>query len=106
MASKMLYAVDISLKELGAEKETKKDKAARELARHYANFIDEAISSGDPDAAQRAMEKVGPNLQRTLASLGLTPESRGELKAVAEVKPKESKLDEIRKRRLQKAAAG
>lgn len=106
MASKLLYAVDISLKELGPERDSRKDKAARELARYYANFIDEVVDSGDYVAEQKALEKVGANLQRTLHSLGLTPESRGELKADHDVKPKGSAIDELKAKRASRRTAG
>lgn len=105
MASKLLYAVDISLKELGAERDSKKDKAARELARHYANFIDETVAYGDPIATQKALQTVGANLQKSLHSLGLTPESRGEL-SVSDVKPKGSAIDELKAKRASKRTAG
>lgn len=106
MASKLLYAVDISLKELGPERDSRKDKAARELARYYANFIDETVAYGDPIATQKALQTVGGNLQKILQSLGLTPESRGELAAAGEVKPKGSAIDELKAKRASRRTAG
>lgn len=80
----------------------KVDGAAIELARYYAGLVDVAVASGEGAAIQKAMAVSGPNLHKTLTSLGLTPSARGSVKGaddVASVDP----FDELRKRRAKAA---
>lgn len=101
--AKLLYSVDVALKNLGEEKSLK-DKAAHELARHYANAIDEISAGGCLDAAQ-ALKDLGPQFQKLLGSLGLTPEARGELKTKPAEPVRKSKIDELEEKRRQRAPA-
>lgn len=82
---------------------TEKDAAASELARKYAALVDAALATGEMDAINKAHAVAGPNLQKTLASLGLTPEARGELGAKDEKGPV-NPLDELKAKRRAKAA--
>lgn len=87
------------------------DQAAVELAYHYAELIDTSIRNGDDESIKKAHAIAGPNLQRTLESLGLTVAGRHALReanARAEQRvlelsqskpPAKSKRDEIRERR-------
>ena len=104
--AKMLYALEISLQNSPWLNQKGADRAAIELARHYCQLMDEAVEMADPDLMQRTFAVCGPNLQKTLSSLGLTPLDRGELSKLGENKPKESKLDELKQRRQKKTAAG
>ena len=79
------------------------DAATAALARKYAALVDDSLATEDVAAINRAHAVAGPNLQKTLTSLGLTPEARGELV------PKEQKgpvnpLDELKAKRRSKAA--
>lgn len=81
------------------------DNATVALAKEYADYFDQTVVDGDPLMIQKAISVVGPNLQKTLHSLGLTPEARGELVAKGELK--ESAADELaklRSRRQRKAS--
>lgn len=80
-----------------------KDAAAVELARKYAALVDAALAGGEMDAINRAHAVAGPNLQKTLSSLGLTPEARGEL-GVKDEKGPVNPLDELKAKRRQKVA--
>lgn len=76
----------------------KVDGAAIELARYYAGLVDAAVTSGDGAAIQKAMAVSGPNLHKTLTSLGLTPAARGSVKGDAEAASVDP-FDELKKRR-------
>lgn len=73
---------------------TPADKAAAELAIHYATAV---------DAGDVPLEKIGPPLLAALAALGMTPASRKALVKEASSGPT-SPLDELRKRRAARAA--
>lgn len=84
------------------------DVAGVELARKYAQLIDDSVDSGEWADQAKAFAVAGPNLQKTLTSLGLNPEARKELDAqgkVAEVDPIDE-LKERRRRALGKKTAG
>jgi hypothetical protein len=67
-----------------------RDKAALELARHYARLIDE----GDP------VELLGPKLLAALDALVLTPKARANItKGLSHEPAKADPVDEIRARR-------
>lgn len=55
------------------------DEAAAHLARRYAKAIDDAGRFRDPEAAARALERLGPKLLAVLDKLGGTPASRSRL---------------------------
>lgn len=55
------------------------DEAAAHLARRYAQAIDDARRFRDPDAAGRALERLGPKLLAVLDKLGGTPAARSKL---------------------------
>jgi hypothetical protein len=100
---KLLDAVEKSLK--AATWLTEADIATKELARRYAVLVDDAIDSGDIAAINRAHAVAGPNLQKTLTSLGLNPEARKELGVKGEsgeVDP----IDELKSKRHIRAQAG
>lgn len=83
---------------------TDADVATVELARRYAVLVDEAIETGAIDAINRAHAVAGPNLQKTLTSLGLNPEARKELGVKGEsgeVDP----IDELKRKRFSRAQA-
>lgn len=82
---------------------TPADAATVELARQYAAYVDEALIMDDPEMIHRSLSVAGPNLQKTLTSLGLNPESRKQVMGGAK---EDGKLDELRKRRQQKVARG
>lgn len=82
---------------------TPADAATVELARQYAAYVDEALIMDDPEMIHRSLSVAGPNLQKTLTSLGLNPESRKQVMGGAK---EGGKLDELRKRRQQKVARG
>lgn len=72
------------------------------LAYRYLDYLEQAQYE-DFELLHKAMSVVGPNLQKTLASLGLNPEARGAIsKGVEE---KRSKVDELKARRERKEAA-
>lgn len=83
----LLQAVDASIK--AADWLTGADRAAMTLARTYAAAIDSALAEhlaakradigGDWALVSKLVSGAGPNLQKTLHSLGLTPEARGDL---------------------------
>lgn len=83
---------------------TPADEAAKTLAMGYARYVDDALDSGESDLIHKAYSVAGPNLQKTLTSLGLSPEARKELGASAgpgEVDP----IDELKNKRIRKQAA-
>ena len=84
---------------------TPADDAAVEIAFHLARVIDGATKSGDVTLMMKA-QNYGPHLKNVLNDLGGTPASRGVLGAVADSKPKESKVDELKRKRQQKRSAG
>lgn len=83
---------------------TEADEATIALAHSYIDYLERAEYEGEFDVFHKAMSVAGPNLQRTFSSLGLNPDARGNITAGAQ--SKESKVDELKKRRLQKEAAG
>lgn len=93
-------AVESSLK--AADWLTPSDEGAMELARSYAQLLDEGNESGESDVRAKAHAVAGPNLQKTLASLGLTAVDGASFKAAP---VKESKRDELKEKR-RRAAAG
>ncbi|WP_058234127.1 terminase small subunit [Devriesea agamarum] len=74
------------------------DGAAIELARYYAGYLDSAVASDDDEAIKKAMAISGPNLHKTLVSLGLTPAARGAVRGDGEKQA--DPFEELRKRRL------
>ena len=110
----MLTAVNQAIK--SATWFTETDEAAVELARHYAELIDTSIRNDDTEQIKKAHAIAGPNLQKTLASLGLTPidrvareklmdqmlaerAEREAKQAQEQAGPPKSKMDEIAARR-------
>lgn len=85
---------------------TPSDEAAKELALHYAALLDMAWESGELVELNKAHAVAGPNLQKTLGSLGLTAVDRAAL--TGPEAPKESKTDELKRKREERrrAAAG
>lgn len=83
---------------------TEADEATIALAHSYIDYLERAEYEGEFEVFHKAMSVAGPNLQRTFSSLGLNPDARGAI--TAGTQQKESKIDEIKKRRLQKATAG
>lgn len=81
------------------------DEATRELARRYAALVDDAVSLGEPDAINRAHAVAGPNLQKTLTSLGLNPEARKELGVKGESQEVDP-IDELKAKRAGRSKAG
>lgn len=84
---------------------TEADEATKELARRYAALVDNANASGDLDLINRAHSTAGPNLQKTLTSLGLNPEARKELGVKGESQEVDP-IDELKKKRAARTAAG
>ena len=81
------------------------DEATKELARRYAALVDDAVAAGEPDAINRAHAVAGPNLQKTLTSLGLNPEARKELGVKGEAQEVDP-IDELKAKRGRRAQAG
>jgi hypothetical protein len=81
------------------------DEATKELARRYAALVDDALLSGNADAINRAHAVAGPNLQKTLTSLGLNPEARKELGVKGEAQEVDP-IDELKRKRAGRAQAG
>lgn len=81
------------------------DEGVKELARRYAALVDNANASGDLDLINRAHSTAGPNLQKTLTSLGLNPEARKELGVKGESQEVDP-IDELKKKRAVRAQAG
>lgn len=89
----VLAAVDSSIR--AAHWLTEADQGAVTLARTYAAAIDSALAehgrAKDVDGrggwalVSKLVSGAGPNLQKTLHSLGLTPESRGDLERTPDV---------------------
>lgn len=71
------------------------DRAAVALARSYAERIDVAIASGDPDTATKAMY-LGPHMLNALKALGGTPAERKALNVEEEAQGKLAQLRAIR----------
>ena len=84
---------------------TAADEATKELARRYAALVDNANALGDPDLINRAHSTAGPNLQKTLTSLGLNPEARKELGVKGEAQEVDP-IDELKRKRAGRAQAG
>jgi|SRR5690242_2696631 len=84
---------------------TEADEATKELARRYAALVDDAVALGEPDAINRAHAVAGPNLQKTLTSLGLNPEARKELGVKGEAQEVDP-IDELKRKRAGRAKAG
>lgn len=85
----LLTAVRRSLKEIGTSL-TPADKAAAELAQHYAQMIDTSKGA--------LLNDLGPKLLAALESLGMTPRARRALVKEASGGPV-SPLDQLRERR-------
>ena len=75
---KLLYAVNESVE--AADHLKPSDGASIELARQFAQIIDEAIESGDPERIHQVSCVAMPTLNKTLTSLGLNPEGRFKMK--------------------------
>ena len=84
---------------------TDADAATVALARGYAAYVDDAIALGDPDPIHKAYSVAGPNLQKTLTSLGLNPEARKELGVKGESQEVDP-IDELKRKRAGRAQAG
>lgn len=95
-ARTLLGAVEASLK--AATWLTAADDATKELARRYASLVDDALASEDLEKINRAHAVAGPNLQKTLTSLGLNPEARKELGVKGESQEADP-IDELKARR-------
>ena len=94
----LLEAVDDAIRAADWLNE-KADAGTIALARTYAAHVDDALDDGDPELIRKAISVAGPNLQKTLHSLGLNPESRGELGAKDDGAAK-NPFDELKKRRV------
>lgn len=81
---------------------TAADRPTIALAYRYLEYLEQAQYE-DFEMLHKAMSVVGPNLQKTLASLGLNPEARGAISKGLE--EKRSKVDELKARRERKEAA-
>ena len=81
------------------------DEATKELARGYATYVDDAHAAGEPDLIHKAYSVAGPNLQKTLTSLGLNPEARKELGVKGESQEVDP-IDELKRKRAGRAQAG
>lgn len=79
---------------------TPADEAMKELAFKYADLIDEAIATGDPDLINKRAY-LGPHLVNALKALGGAPADRKALGIEAEVK---GKLALLREKREKKSA--
>ena len=84
---------------------TDADEAVKELARGYATYVDDAHNAGDSELIHKAYSVAGPNLQKTLTSLGLNPEARKELGVKGESQEVDP-IDELKRKRAGRAAAG
>lgn len=84
---------------------TEADEATKELARRYAALVDDALLSGEADVINRAHAVAGPNLQKTLTSLGLNPEARKELGVKGDAQEVDP-IDELKRKRAGRAQAG
>lgn len=71
------------------------DAATVALARSYAAQIDEAVASGDDEAAAKA-HYLGPHLLNTLRALGGTPGDRKALNVEEEARGKLAQLRALR----------
>ncbi|MFJ3030957.1 hypothetical protein ACIP5Z_01650 [Rothia terrae] len=101
--AKMLYAFEVSLQNADWLKTNGPDRASIELARHYCQLIDEAVEVADPTILQKTFAVCGPNLQKTLTSLGLNPEARNELQQ--EEAQAVNPFDELKKKRQERRTA-
>ena len=81
------------------------DEATKELARGYASYVDNAHALADPELIHKAYSVAGPNLQKTLTSLGLNPEARKELGVKGEAQEVDP-IDELKRKRAGRAQAG
>lgn len=75
---------------------TDSDAAAQSLAQHYAELIEDAVSSGDDELAAKVLGWHGPHLLNTLKALGCTPADRKALGAEREVKGRLGELRALR----------
>lgn len=94
-------AVEAAIKEASWIEAT--DEAACELALSYARYLDDANDSMDPEKVHKAHSVGGPNLQKTLESLGLTAVHREKVPERAPAKM--TKRDELKAKRLQAKTA-
>lgn len=74
------------------------DRATAELAVTYAEQVDVAVESGDPEAARSAMY-LGPHLLNALRSLGGTPAERKALGVESKARGKLALLRDAREHR-------
>lgn len=100
---RMATAVEKSLQ--AATWLTEADEAVKELARGYATYVDDAHALADSEMIHKAYSVAGPNLQKTLTSLGLNPEARKELGVKGESQEADP-IDELKKKRAVRAQAG
>lgn len=74
------------------------DQATADLAVNYAEQVDVAVASGDPEAARSAMY-LGPHLLNTLRALGGTPAERKALGVESKARGKLALLRDAREHR-------
>ena len=84
---------------------TEADEGTKELARGYAAYVDNAHAMGDAELIHKAYSVAGPNLHKTLNSLGLNPEARKELGVKGESQEVDP-IDELKRKRAGRAQAG
>jgi hypothetical protein len=84
---------------------TDADEATKELARGYAAYVDGAHAAGDAELIHKAYSVAGPNLHKTLTSLGLNPEARKELGMKGDAQEVDP-IDELKRKRAVRAQAG
>lgn len=84
---------------------TDADEGTKELARGYASYVDGAHALADPELIHKAYSVAGPNLHKTLNSLGLNPEARKELGTKGESQEVDP-IDELKRKRTGRAQAG
>jgi hypothetical protein len=92
---------------LGAVELRESDGAAVELARRYADEIDQwERCSGDPDyAGEDGLKIYGPKLLQALDALGLTPKARSAVTkggGASSASAGSNPVDQIRERREQR----
>jgi hypothetical protein len=102
-SSPLAAAVEKSLR--AATWLTEADEATKELARGYASYVDAAHAAADAELIHKAYSVAGPNLHKTLTSLGLNPEARKELGVKGEAQEVDP-IDELKRKRAVRAQAG
>jgi hypothetical protein len=81
------------------------DEGTKELARGYAAYVDGAHAAGDAELIHKAYSVAGPNLHKTLNSLGLNPEARKELGVKGDAQEVDP-IDELKRKRAGRSKAG